>query len=257
LAYLILFMMAVFAPSLITQDYLGIPETHVEELLIFLFGFAGIIIFMLYERLMEKKDKENKAMSDACEIAKKELVSSYQYIGSVNRQLEVLKQLANATSVSIYDKARLSKDLLKTLVSAAAVSFGGGPALLRFVNLDKLRTEREFVHPPQANGPLPFHVSNKDLKAVHEQGLVTRVTVGQTSLILVPSDHRNGEVKAFLILQEAADKISEYDPSVLKVFVNQAGMVYRALQRDADFYEERTPLAQLESVTQTARGEVD
>lgn len=258
MAYLVLFMLAVFSPSFVNQSYFGIREANLEEILIFLFGLSGIAIFMLYERLMEKKEKENQEMLDACEHAKKELVSSYQYIGSVNRQLEVLKKLVNDTSVSMYDQAKLSKDLLKSLVTAASVSYGGAPALLRFVHLDKLRTDREFVHPNgNTNKVLPFNVSNKDLKYAHDQGSVTRITTGNKSLVLVPSDRRNGDLKAFLVVQDPYQDGSEFDASVLKVFVNQAELVYRALRRDVDFIAESAPMDQVEAVTRVTEGEIE
>ncbi len=256
LAYLVLFMLAVFSPSFVNKSYFGVSESNVEELLIFIFGLSGIAIFMLYERLMEKKEKENQEMIDACEHAKKELVSSYQYIGSVNRQLEVLKKLVNDTSVSMYDQAKLSKDLLKSLVTAASVSFGGAPSLLRFVYLEKLRTDREFMHPNgNVNKSLPFNVSNKDLKAAHDQGSITKVTQDGKQLILVPSDSRNANMKAFLIIQELPG--SEFDVSVLKVFVNQAELVYRALRKDVDFASEAAPLEQVEVVTRNVKGEIE
>lgn len=195
-------------------------------------------------------------MLDACEHAKKELVSSYQYIGSVNRQLEVLKKLVNDTSVSMYDQAKLSKDLLKSLVTAASVSFGGAPAVLRFVYLEKLRTDREFTHPNgNSNHSLPFNVSNKDLKAAHDLGSVTKVTHENKQLILVPSDSRNGSLKAFLVIQDTQN--SDFDVSVLKVFVNQAELVYRALRKDVDFTAEVPPLEQVEVVTRNVRGEIE
>jgi hypothetical protein len=261
LIYLVLFMMAVFAPSLINRDYLGIPETHVEELLIFLFGFTGIVIFMLYERLMESKEKENREMADAYEHAKTELVSSYQYIGSVNRQLDVLKKLINDTSVSMYEQAKLGKELLHSLVSAASVSYGGKPALLRFVHLDKLRTEREFAHVGgNGNGSghgFPYNVSNRDLKSAHDQGNMVRLTQEKGALILVPSDRRQGNVKAFLIVHDASEGQTDYDASILKVFVNQAEVVFRSLQQKDEALNGGQALDLVDAATQNVQGTIE
>lgn len=256
LTYLLLFMLAVFSPSLVGKEYFGISEANVEELLIFLFGLSGIAIFMLYERLMEKKEKENQEMLDACDHAKKELVSSYQYIGSINRQLDLLKKSINDTSVSMYEQHKLGKELLYSLVTAASASFGGTPTLLRFVNLEKLRTESEFTHPNSSLGRLPFTVSNKDLKMAHEQGAVTRVTTDKVQLVLVPSDRRNGDIKAFLAVQETVSN-SEHDASLLKVFVNQAELIYRGLQGEEAIKTEPAPLDQVEAVTKIAEGEIE
>lgn len=168
----------------------------------------------------------------------------------------MLKKSINDTSVSMYEQHKLSKELLHSLVTAASASFGGTPTLLRFVNLEKLRTESEFAHPNSSLGRLPFTVPNKDLKTAHEQGAITRVTTDKVQLVLVPSDRHNGGIKAFIAVQEA-DSGSEYDDSLLKVFVNQAELIYRGLQGDAQINNGSAPLDQVEAVTQNAQGEVE
>ena len=52
--------------------------------MIFVFGVAGLAIFMLYERLMERTEKEHTQIQDTSDRIKKELVASYQYIGLRN-----------------------------------------------------------------------------------------------------------------------------------------------------------------------------
>jgi hypothetical protein len=62
-------------------------------------------------------------------------------------------------------------------------------------------------------------------------------------------------MKAFLVIQELPG--SEYDVSVLKVFVNQAELVYRALRKDVDFSSDVAPLEQVEVVTRNVKGEIE
>lgn len=266
LVYLVLFAMAVFAPSLVHKDYFGIPEQHVEEFLIFLFGFAGITIFMLYERLMETKEKEEKQMRDAWENAKRELVSSYKYIGSLNRQMEMLKKLTNDTSVSIMEQDRLGKDLLQSLATAAAANVGGKTATLRFVHLEKLRTEREVHSTSGSNGngngngngqtATSILVANKDLKRAHEERKSYLHLNGEgQNLLVVPSDKRQGEVKAFLIVHAAPPENEEFDPSVLKVFANQAELVYGSLRKED--LSQRPPMDLVDAATKKPTGEIE
>lgn len=256
MVYLVLFVMAVFAPSIVNRDYFGIPEQHVEEFLIFVFGLTGITIFMLYERLMEKKEKEEKEMRDAWENAKRELVSSYKYIGSLNRQMDMLKKLTNDTSVSIMEQDRLGKDLLQSLATAAAANVGGKAATLRFVHLEKLRTERE-IHSSSGNGNgNAVSVANKELKRAHEERKTFLHLNGDgRSLLIVPSDKRQGDVKAFLILQAAPPENEEFDPSVLKVFANQAELVYRSLRQED--LSERPAIELVDAATKKPVGEIE
>ena len=90
LVYLALFVLAVLSPSLISKGYFGIDERHVEEFFIFIFGLVGIATFSFYERIMEKKDREHEDAKNEYDRARKELIESYKYIGSVNRKIEVL-----------------------------------------------------------------------------------------------------------------------------------------------------------------------
>jgi hypothetical protein len=250
----VLFVMAVFAPSIVSRDYLGIPEQHVEEFLIFVFGLTGISIFMLYERTMETRDKEERQIRESWENAKRELVSSYQYIGSLNRQMDVLKKMTNDTSVSIMEQDRLGKDLLQSLIKEASANVGSTAATLRFVQLDKLRTEREIHH---GNGSgTPITVANKELKRIHEEKRsFEHLTVDGRGLLVVPSDRRQGQVKAFIILQAAVPTTEEFDPSVLKVFANQAELVYRSLRKED--LSERPAIELVDAATKKPAGEIE
>ncbi|MBD3281411.1 hypothetical protein GF391_01565 [Candidatus Uhrbacteria bacterium] len=258
IVYLLLFALAVFSPSLVKQGYFGIHEQHVEEALIFLFGLAGISIFMLYERLMEKKEKEHIAAQDACDKARRELVSSYQYIGSLNRQMDLLKKLANDTSVSIYEQDQLSKDLLDSLVRTASGTLGGVPSLLRVIRLDKLRTEHEVFHDMSQNeNGQSLHISNKELKQMHEENRSYHFFHADTHrFVAVPSDKNTGDHKAFLIMKWNGEQEESFDPSVLKVFANQAELIYRVLKKRGQLNAE-TPLDLVDDVTKEPVGEVN
>jgi hypothetical protein len=257
IVYLLLFALAVFSPSLVKQGYFGLHEQHVEEALIFLFGLAGISIFMLYERLMEKKEKEHLAVQDACDRARRELVSSYQYIGSLNRKMDTLKKIANDTSVSIYEQDQLSKDLLDSLVRAASGTIGGSPALLRVIRLDKLRTEHEVFHDMSINkNGKSLHISNKELKQIHDENKAYHFfSADEQRFVAIPSDRNSGGHKAFLILKWHDEPEESFDPSVLKVFTNQAELIYGVLQKRGQLNPE-TPIDIVDNVTKDVVGEV-
>lgn len=258
IVYLLLFVLAVFSPSIISQNYFGIKEQHIEEFLIFVFGLAGLSIFMLYERMIEKTENENTKIQDACERVKKELVSSYQYIGSINRQMDVLKKLSNDTTVSMFDQAKLNKDLMHSLVLAASGSLGGAPGMIRFVNLDKLRTEAEFLHLNGTAGQISsMSIANKELKRIHDsETQFATLPVGDKNWLIIPSDRRAGAVKAFMILHHTPASFEEFDPSVLKVFANQAELVYRALKKENGDID-GTAIELVEAATKDVKGEIE
>ncbi len=229
LLYLLFFVLAVLSPSLYQQGYFGLSEATLEELTIFIFGIAGLITFTGYERLMERREKEHEKAQVDYQKAKAELIESYAYIGSMNRKIELLKKLANDTSLTLVDSKRLRKDLFHAIAANACSASGANAGLIRFVELSKLRTDREFHHHPDST--FVFRVANRDLRNLHDQKVSHAFVLSEDErqILVVPSDRNIGDMKAYLMLYLDAETIPEIDPSLLKVFVNQAEMLYRNL----------------------------
>ena len=227
LVYLLFFVLAVLSPSLNNKDRFGLPEERLEELSIFAFGIAGLATFAAYERIMERREKEREAVETGYARAKQELIESYAYIGSVNRKIELLKKVANETSLSV-DPTKVPKELYTAIAMNACASAGALSAMLRVLSVSKLRTEGEYVH--HTGNELVFKIPNKDLRELHEnrsRHAFIRSEDGK-EILVVPADHVD-DTKAFLLLhlEDGADKIQEIDVSLLKVFVNQAQMLAR------------------------------
>ena len=229
LLYLLFFVLAVLSPSIYKQGYFGLSEVTLEELTIFVFGVAGLITFTGYERLMEYREKEHQKAQVDYQKAKTELIESYAYIGSMNRKIELLKKLANDTSISLVDSKRLRKDLFHAIAANACSAAGAQAGLIRFVELPRLRTDREFHHHPESS--FVFRVANRDLRNLHEQKVSHAFVLSEDEkqILVVPSDRSQGDMKAYLLLHLDAESIPEVDPSLLKVFVNQAEMLYQNL----------------------------
>lgn len=226
LIYLVFFVLAVLSPSIYRSDFFGISETTLEELTIFLFGVAGLGTFTLYERHMERREREREKVQTDYQRAKQELMESYAYIGSVNRKIELLKSMAHDTS-SVMGGNHLPKDLFHVLVANACAAAGAQSALLRFVELEPLRTEREFTHQPETR--LTFKIANRELKLVHDQGLSHTVLDSEDNkkIAVIPSDRSHGPYKAYLLLSINNHGLSDdVDVSLLKIFVNQAEALY-------------------------------
>ena len=247
LVYLALFVLAVLSPSLVTKNFFGIPERHVEEFLIFLFGVVGLATFSIYQRIMEKNEKEHEDAKSEYERARRELVESYKYIGSINRQIEVLKSLANQTSQKILEKGQSSDELLKTLLASAAESAGSAAALIRYLDLERLQTKREILH--SSGQAFIFKVPNKELRRIHELGLPHTCFHDEDGreIVIIPSDYKDKNVKAYLLIVVESGG-GNVDTSLLKVFVNQAEFLRRALVG-----QEKTLLEPLELVKQAEK----
>jgi hypothetical protein len=255
LVYLAIFALAVMSPSIVQSSHFGIPENHLEEILIFVFGLVGLGTFSVYERLMEKRLEERDEALSQAQGAVNELLESYKYIGSINRQLDVLKTLVNQTSLSIVGKEAYEKDLMRAILNNAAVSIKARGAFLRFLELDKLRTEREYFH-DDLNGKT-VRVANKELKNLQHYGApyaLMRTEDGH-EILAVPSDRKDSPVKAYLLLFAEADKLTDVEISLLKVFANQAELVHHQLTGKRSGAE-LAPLDKVRAVADMAVGDV-
>lgn len=254
LVYLALFVLAVLSPSLVTRGIFGIDERHVEELMIFVFGIVGLATFSIYQRIMERKEKEHEDAKNEYERAKRELVESYRYIGAINRQIEVLKGITNQTSKNIVEQHHLSKELLASLVANAAASVGAKTALIRYVELEKMRTHHEVLH--TIGDAKPFKIHNRDLKKIHEAGAshaYLRSDEGNEVLV-IPSDHETAAVKAYLLVLPEDAQATSADTSLLKVFANQAQLLHHALEEQVKISS--SPLELIEATKSQVRGDV-
>lgn len=253
LVYLAIFVFAVMSPSIVRNDFLGIPEAHVEEILIFIFGLVGLATFSLYERMMEKRLKERDEAQDTAKRALNELVESYKYIGSINRHIELLKKLVNQTSLSLVERGAYGKDILQSMIASAVSTVNAESAFIRVVELDKLRTDYEIFH--KSSEPY-LKVANKELRNLHQYS-ASHAFVGTEDgreVLVVPSDRKQTGCKAYLLMKVDPSRITEIDISLLKVFVNQAELVYHQLLRKKE--NNGTPMEHIEDVSKMVAGEV-
>lgn len=231
LLYLALFVLAILSPSFVTGDVLWFSEEQVEEMLIFLFGVTGLITFNVYERVMERKDHErDQAISDRDRV-RRELVSSYEYIGAVNRRIEALKKLANETVDSLDETDSHSKGLFQSIAAHAAALIRAQHGVVRIVHLKKLRTIKEFLVDPEAR----LRIANKELLEVHERNrshCFIRDEQG-AEVLVIPSSRRDMDAKVFLMLRIPEHDMPEIDPEILRVYANQAEILYRVLSAKA------------------------
>jgi hypothetical protein len=223
--YLVFFVLAVLSPSIHTRDLFGLSETQLEELTIFVFGIAGLLTFATYERLMERRELERERVDADYGRVKRELIESYAYIGSMNRKIELLKKVANNTSLAS-EQGKHQKDLFHAVAENACAAVGANAVLIRFVHPDPIRTEAEFLH--ATTGSAQFKVPNKDLiqlKQNDSSHAFVRSEDGK-EILVVPSDHKETG-RAYILLTLDEEKIQELDVPLLKVFANQAEMLYK------------------------------
>lgn len=251
--YLVLFVLAVLTPRLITRDWFGLEEVRIEEALIFFFGITGLVTFSLYERLMERREQEREAALRERDSARQELVSSYEYIGAVNRQIESLKTLANKTAASVVaEEDGAHKELFQSLAASAAALARSRHATIRVVALDRLRTVREY----HADAAQPLQIHNKELQQAHDANVASSVirSGDGRDVLVIPSDRKPTPAKTFILVSVGPEGIDDRDVDLLRVYANQAELLHHALGRkDRPAIE---PLAMVREAERRAVGQV-
>jgi hypothetical protein len=251
LLYLGLFVLAVMSPSLVRGNLFGLQEQRAEELLIFAFGLSGLLTFSLYQRVMERREEERAAAVRERDKTRQELVSSYEYIGAMNRQMDALKRVANQTATSLVEHDDVRKELFQSLAAGAASLVRAQQATIRIVSLDQLRTVREF----HAVTGSPVRVANKELHRVHAEHRSYGLARGDrgTSVLVIPSD-RHARLKAFILIPSDGNT-TPVDDGILKVYANQAELLHHSLeQKKMPIPNE--PMALIHAAERQAVGEV-
>ncbi len=229
LVYLGFFALAVMSPSLVSHGLWGLSQQLIEEIAIFLFGLAGILTFSAYERLMERREVERDEAIESAGRAKQELIESYTYIGSVNRQIELLKKFVRQTSLNLTDAHAYWKNLLQSLAANTGAAVDADSVLIRFVDIHRLRTDREIAW-GEATKRAP-KIGNKELKQIHDNSATHAYVTsedGKTYLV-IPSDRKDSPMQAFFLIAAEPKRITDVDVSLMKVFANQAELIHHIL----------------------------
>ena len=231
LIYLAFFALAILSPSMVRHAVLGLPEEQAEEALIFLFGSAGLICFSWLERWMEKKEEERQIAVTDLEKTRRELASSYEYIGSINRRIDALKKLTNETVGAIGDSERQERELFRSIIAGAAAHVRIQRGGIRFLSLQKLRTIKEYT----IDSDQAIRVPNRDLLEVHtlKKSHAFIHDENGSDVLIIPSSRNGNESKAFLLLPMSSSTLADIDPDMLRVYADQAEVLYRLLANKA------------------------
>jgi len=256
--YLVLFVFAVLTPRMVSRSVFGIEEVRIEEALIFVFGLTGLLIFSIYGALVERREKERSQAEAERDRARRELSSSYAYIGTVNRQMDALKRVTNQTASSLLDQDGASKKELFQSLAASVAAFVRAPyATIRIVETGHRRT----VHEYHAHSDTPVRAPNKHLCTIHERQRSHGFVKGDAGEVLVIPSDRKGETvtKAFILVPvDRATFPGELDGGMLKVYANQAELLHHSISVTDDEQSSSAPepMALIRAAEEQVMGEV-
>jgi len=146
--YLIIFILAVITPDLIRNEFnlfsmSVIEEERMEEILIFLLGTIGFLIFIAKEKQLYLNIRERSKIQKEASIISRDLTDSYSYIGEINRKMEVLKNVALGLTESSVMVPEKEKEIYDYILHAISVFSKSKQISLRFIDTNSKEILKE------------------------------------------------------------------------------------------------------------------
>lgn len=222
--YLVIFILAVLVPDVVRTDFYFLTETRLEELLIFLLGMAGFLIFIFKERqLFIQKEEKVKSQKRLKQTAK-DLVDSYSYIGEVNRKMDILMQVGLGLSDRSEINKKKEKEIYHTIIDAANSLMKAECSHLRFVDIKNRRTKKEINTGDSCN-----KIKNSELAEMGDNVNIKK----KNDYLMASSFKQIDNVKGFLIVEGYNDLEAENanNQEILKFLATQALFLFTYVSR--------------------------
>lgn len=231
---LVLFFLVISVPKFIQKGTRFFSEETVESFFLTLGLLAILYIFRHYDYFMKKKEEEAILLNSKLKNREKQLLNSFQYLGKVNVQISMIKDLLEKMEVP-KSRNRL-KEIYGELLHLVCGATGRKCAFLRVINLENGRTlsEQYFFSEENSNiNNFQIKVGNIDLANKFKEK--ERIEVSGYSVFYSPSE--NFFVKAFVFIPDE-DRKKDYtnEENFLEAVASQCEILF--LLFNSRYYKE-------------------
>ncbi len=217
--FFILFVVGVLAPDIIRDDAGFLAEERAEELVIFLLGSLGFLIFLFKEKqLMTEKREKEKNQKQLNETGK-DLMESYSYIGEVNRKIDMVLGIVLGLSEEMDFCRKKEMEAYSTIANASKLLLKGENASLVIFDKKKADIKENFNTDKQES-----KIKKDDLLEI---GGIINIKKSKKYIIVSSPNEING-IRSYIKIEEYSEE-EEKKPKnieILKVFASQALFVY-------------------------------
>lgn len=218
--YLIIFVLAVLVPDLIRENFFFLTEERAEQLAILLLGLAAFLIFMIKEKQIFLVRKEQEKNHKRLRRTAHDLVESYNYIGEVNRKIDILMNIALGLADRSGLNKRKEKEVYENILKASISILKGKAAGLRFVDLKKAKTKKELGLENFSGSP----IKNSELVAMGENVNIRKAE----NYVIIGSTKEIENIKSFILVFDSSGQnaLSANNQEILKFLATQALFLY-------------------------------
>ena len=223
LNFIVLFFLVISVPRLIKGGTEMFAEETVESFFLALGLFAIIYIFRHYDYFIQKKEEETMRLSSKLKTREKELLDAFQYLGKVNVQISMIKELLEKTEVP-QSRNRL-KEIYNELLQLVCGLTGRRKAFLRLINLETGRTISEQYISLDREDAADFNMKAGNVDLANKFKEKEKIEISGYSVFYSPAE--NFFIKAFVFVPDGELK-KDYtnEENFLEAVANQCEILF-------------------------------
>jgi hypothetical protein len=213
----LLFLFIIATPYLIKSGSFGLSEPTVEGF--FLAIEIGVLVrlFKNYDFHSNKNDRRANKLSGELKEQKELSVDTLKYLGKINVQLSIIKQLVKKFKAPA-QKKRLEHSI-NEMLSVISGLINNEMISLRIVDLSSGKT---IVETSLSDDGFAKCISNKKIYKINNNIIDNKIHI-------IPSAHDNFSLKTFVLVKQSGDIKSE-QLELVKDIVNQCEIMYLLFQ---------------------------
>lgn len=217
--FLVIFLVIVLVPEFINRDFFSLGQDRLESLVIFTLGVMGFIVYLFTEKEVRLyKGRTQKAMRDFRKTSD-DLVTTYGYIGELNRKMEVLKGMADILPDRSYITEKDAKEMDYEILEYINLIVKCTESSVRIIDTKSLKTLKEIT----LGGTTSSVAENKKLAAMDNMTFSR-----ENGLVTIASSKIIDSVRSYAIIKQCPDDLEKRpdDIEMVKTLLSHVLLFY-------------------------------
>lgn len=197
IVFFLLFLIIVFVPLLVGDDWYGIPEEMLESIAIALTLLVTFVLFKYVQQDIRCKEQAKAEAERKYYYSLNKLNDAFRHVGIVNRQISMVEEITSQVVEKLNGEKSKNKEAIMQLLRIAAVSLAQTPwAVFRLLDTETKKTLGEYHFSQDVESRQPS-ISNKLLVLQDCQSISI---LPHRSFISIKANSEQNRLKGFLIL---------------------------------------------------------
>jgi hypothetical protein len=213
--------LSVLTPRIVREGYYfsSLGQEASEMALIFVFGLIGLILYNWNDVRLKRLSKERQECIRSISDTSKDLTFSYNYIGTLNRKLEILKEMILTIFRELSSEHKKSRGLYLSLIQAITLFADCQDVLVGFYR--------------KRSGKVMYEVAShlENFQDVERAFCTTKdkhsSVLYQEGYVIVRTSHSMKDVLSYCIIKR--NRIKDQDIELIKALLMQGIFLFVSL----------------------------